>query len=108
MKPLVLIGGGDGIEEAGSEKTFSCHCWKSSRGGFGETNSLVFHLRSEVGEGRGICPVYSDFWVGKGHMTWFGALGKEFLNTYYFKTCSFASRHPEALASCARYERVNQ
>lgn len=33
-------------------ETFSCHCWKSSCCGFGETNSPVLCLGPEVGERR--------------------------------------------------------
>lgn len=74
----------------------------------GKQIAQCFSLGPEVGEGREICSVYSAFWVSKGQMTWFGTLGKEFLNTYYFKTCGFASRHLEAPVSCTRYECVNQ
>lgn len=48
---------------------------------------------------RRIFSVQSDIWIGKKQMAQLGALEKEFLNNYYFKTCSFAPKHPDTPAS---------
>lgn len=89
----------------GERGPFSCHCWKSSSCGFGETHSPVFGFGPEWG-GMGKCSVPSTFGVGRQLMAQPGESGEEFLNTCDFKTWSFAARHPEAPASSACCEFV--
>lgn len=84
------------MEEAGNGKPFPAIAGKVHAVVLGKQIAQCFALDLKWGRGGGLCSVYAAFLAGKGQMTLLGALGKKFLNTYYFRTCAFASRHPEA------------